>query len=328
MIKMPHSLPPSPLRLAAAIAVAGVLFACQSAQAQVVATVNGDPITAYDIEQRSKLIQLTTRKAAARQEVIEDLIGDKLKVHIGKRYKLEIEDGDVNKSFNEMAHRMRLDGEGLVKVLQAQGVAAYTLKDRVRAEIVWQQIVRAKFSSSLTQNEKDIDQKLETRKKDDKEAAAFEYTLRPILFVVPRNSPRDAAETRTREAEALRLRFTDCDTGIPLARGLRDVAVREPIRKTSADLAPLLRELLDKTPVGRLTAPEVTSQGVEVFALCAKKDAKSDSVVKREVQNEIFSERFQTASKKFLKELRCQAMIEFKDTKDSTDAKTACGNAR
>jgi peptidyl-prolyl cis-trans isomerase SurA len=327
MIKMPHTLQRSPLRLAAAIA--GVLFAYQPAQAQqVVLTVNGDPITSFDIEQRSKLILLTTRKPAARQDVIEELIGDKLKVHIGKRYRLEIDDSSVNKSFNDMAHRMRLDGEGLVKVLQAQGVAAYTLKDRIRAEIVWQQIVRAKFSSSLTQNDKEIDQKLETRKKDDKDAAAVEYTLRPILFVVPRNSPRDAAETRTREAEALRLRFTDCDTGIPLARGLRDVAVRDSIRKTSVDLAPVLRELLDKTPVGRLTAPEVTSQGVEVFALCAKKEAKSDSIAKREVQNELFSERFQTASKKFLKELRGQAMIEFKDSKDSTDAKTLGSNTR
>ena len=32
---------------------------------QVVVIVNGEPITALDIEQRSKLIQLTTHKAAA-----------------------------------------------------------------------------------------------------------------------------------------------------------------------------------------------------------------------------------------------------------------------
>ena len=98
-----------------------------------------------------------------------------------------------------------------------------------------------------------------------------------------------------------------------MARGLRDVVVREPIRRTSADLSAPLRELLDKTPVGRLTAPEVTSQGVEVFALCSSKEAKTDSVAKREVQNQMFSEKFQSAASKFLKELRGQAMIEFKD---------------
>src|SRR5262249_4197896 len=153
------------------------------------------------------------------------------------------------------------------------GIAAYTLKDRIRAEIVWQQMVRAKFSSTLQQNDKDIDQKLENKKKD--EATSFEYTLRPVLFVIPRAST-EAQETRKREAEALRLRFNDCETGLPLARGLREVAVREPIRKVSLDLAPALREILDKTPVGRLTEPEVTQQGVEMFAICAKRETKAD----------------------------------------------------
>lgn len=286
--------------------------------------VNGDPITTYDIEQRSKLTQLTTRKAPSRKEVIDDLINDKLKISVGKRYKLEIDDNDVNKAFNEMAHRMRLDGEGLVKVLSAQGVAAYTLKDRIRAEIVWQQIVRGKFQSSLQQNEKEIALALETRKKDT-ETTAVEYTLRPILFVVPRNSGDGAVSARRRDAEALRERFTSCDTGIPMARGLRDVAVRDSIRKSSVDLAPALREILDKTPVGRLTEPEVTAHGVEVFALCAKREIKTDSAAKREVQNELFHEKFNAAASKFLKELRRQAIIEFKD---GSDGKTTGGHAR
>lgn len=312
-----------PLRFAAA--VAGMLLACTTAQAQVVLTVNGEPITAFDIEQRTKLITLSQRKTLPRNEVIDDLINDKLKVLIGRRYKLELDDSDINKSFNDMAHRMRLDGEGLTKVLAQQGVQAYTLKDRIRAEVIWQQIVRAKYQSSLTQSDKDIDQKLETRKKDDNQAASYEYTLRPILFVIPRGSPREMFEQRAREAEALRLRFNDCDSGIPLARGLRDIAVRDPIRKSSADLAPALRELLEKTTIGKLTAPEATQQGVEVFALCGKRELKSDTVAKREAQNELFSERYQAASKRFLNELRCQAMIEYKD---GTNAPPLCGNAR
>jgi peptidyl-prolyl cis-trans isomerase SurA len=305
-----------------AAAFVGALMIQHGAMAQtVVVTVNGEPITNFDVDQRSKLIQLTSRKTPPRHEVIDDLINDKIKVGIGRRYKLELEDSDVNKAFNEMAHRMRLDGDGLVKVLGAQGVSAYTLKDRIRAEMVWQQIIRGKFQSSLQQNEKEIAQALETRKKDG-DLTAVEYTLRPILFVVPRNSAQGTAETRKRDAEALKARFQKCETGIPMARGLRDVAVRDPIRKSSAELAPALRDILDKTPVGRLTDPEVTAQGVEIFALCSKRDIKTDSVAKREVQNELFSEKFQAAANKFLRDLRRQAMIEFKD---GSDAKTTAG---
>ncbi len=85
-----------------------------------------------------------------------------------------------------------------------------------------------------------------------------------------------------------------------LARGLRDVAVRDPITKTSADLAPALRDILDKTQVGRLTDPEVTTQGVELFAVCAKKETKVNSAAKREVQNKLFADQFASHSKSLL----------------------------
>ena len=53
----------------AAVAALAVLM-LSPAQAQIVLYVTGQPITAYDIEQRSKLIALSTGKPKSRQEVI------------------------------------------------------------------------------------------------------------------------------------------------------------------------------------------------------------------------------------------------------------------
>ena len=53
-------------------------------KAQVVALVNGEPITALDIAQRTRLIQLSTQKIPSRQEVLDELIDDKLKVHLAQ----------------------------------------------------------------------------------------------------------------------------------------------------------------------------------------------------------------------------------------------------
>jgi hypothetical protein len=101
----------------------------------------------------------------------------------------------------------------------------------------------------------------------------YDYTLRPILLVVQRG---DTAfqEARRKDAEALRSRFTTCDSGLLFARSMRDVAIREPITKNSSDLVPALRQILDKTEVGHLTPPETTSRGIELFALCEKKETK------------------------------------------------------
>ena len=139
----------------------------------------------------------------------------------------------------------------------------------------------------------------------------YDYTLRPILFVVPRGSPPAAFEARAKEAEALRARFQSCEEGIALARGIRYVAVRPQVVKGSAELPTALRDVLTKTELGRLTAPETTQQGVEVYALCGKRQSEN-APAKKEVRDEMYTEAFESHSKKFLKELRDQAMIEYR----------------
>ncbi len=279
---------------------------------QVVLLVNGDIITDYDIEQRLKFVTLSTHKTPAKSEVIEDLIDERLKIQVGRKYKLDIPDKDINSSYADMSKRMHLSAEQLTQALAQGGVNAETLKSRIRADLVWSTIIRGKFQSSLQVNEKSILAELETRKKDNpSEDVGYDYTLRPILFVVPRGNT-EAAELRRKDAEALRTRFTACDTGLAFARSLRDVALRDPIIKNSSELAPALREILDKTEIGHLTAPETTPQGVELFALCEKKETKAETPEKREARDKIFGEQFQSKAKRYLQELRRQAMIEHK----------------
>ena len=62
----------------------------------VVVIVNGEPITALDIEQRSKLTQLSTQKPPARQDVIDELINEKLKVREAKKFGFEVSDAEVD----------------------------------------------------------------------------------------------------------------------------------------------------------------------------------------------------------------------------------------
>jgi peptidyl-prolyl cis-trans isomerase SurA len=195
------------------------------------------------------------------------------------------------------------------KMLESRGVNPNTLKARLKADMTWNQMVRGKFGQQLNPSEKDI---FEAEMKADEKEVGVEYTLHPITFVVPRGSPANVIEARKREADALRQRFQSCNTGLPFARALREVVVRAPIRRNSADLSPALREVLAKVEVGKVTPPEVTEGGVEVFALCQKKETNADSPTKRKVRDEIFQERFKTRAERYLKELRGQAMIEYK----------------
>src|SRR3954471_3625926 len=187
--------------MVALIAAAVLLLVSQpAARAQVVAVVGGEPITAVDIAQRSKLIQLSTQKAPARQEVLDELIDDKLKVQLSKRYIAEVPKREIESSYATIARRAGMTAAQFTKMIESNGMSADTLKSRIHADFVWSQIVRGKFQGSLQVGEKDVEVKLQASNKET--AGGFEYRLRPVLFLVPKGSPPAAFESRKRDAEA------------------------------------------------------------------------------------------------------------------------------
>ncbi len=291
---------------AAAIAAPGTAFA------QVVVVANGSPITAYDIEQRTKLTETSTHKAPTREEVIKELIDDRIKLAKAKSYGFEVPETEIDAAFNNLAKNQHVSPQQFTQFLERAGISANTIKARIRAEITWSQLIRGKFSASLEVGESDVAKALRSQSDSQADAVGYIYTLYPVMLLVPQGSSAAVVEVKRREADNLRSRFTSCKDGLAFSRALRDVAVREPIQKNSAELAPQLRELLDKMPIGRLTTPDVTQQGLQMFALCDRKESKADSPIKREMRQKLFAQRYESESKKFLDEIRRQAMIEYK----------------
>ncbi len=299
---------------AAVVASIALVIASASAHAQlVIMVVNGDPITAFDVEQRTRFLQLASRKTPSRQEVLDELIDEKLKLQLPRRFDFSsiAIDTDVENAIGNMARKAQKSKQQFVQELEKSGVQIGTLKSRIKAEIIWTQVIRGKYQASFQFNEHDLLAEMESRKKEDQ--GGYDYTLRPVVFLIRQGSPESAFEARRREAEGLRVRFENCDEGVKFARALRDVVVRDQATRSSADLPPQLREILEKTEVGKMTPPERTLQGIELYALCAKKKSNADNTpAKREVREEFYSKQFQINSKKFLKELRDQAYIQYK----------------
>jgi peptidyl-prolyl cis-trans isomerase SurA len=297
--------------LAAAMIAASLAASCPAAAQQVVAFVNGSPITSYDIEQRSKFMQLSTQKTPTRQEVLDSLIDEAIKTQEAQRYSMDAPAADLDRALAAMSSRAGMSLEQFTQALASKGVGIQTIRSRMRAEIAWNQLVRARFPATLSIEEKEVRDAVE-KKGAEGDTVSYDYRLRQILFIVPKGSPQSVIDGRMREAEALRGRFENCEDGIIFARSLRDVAVRDPVRRSSADLPDNLRQVLNSTAVGKLTKPEINSQGVAVFALCEKRENTTDTPQKRAARNELFNTRFDAQSKRYLSELRRSAMIEKK----------------
>ncbi|MEA2837844.1 MAG: peptidyl-prolyl cis-trans isomerase SurA [Bradyrhizobium sp.] len=301
-------------RLLIAAAALSLMAGASQLHAQTVAVmVNGEPITNYDIEQRTKL-NVLSHKASTRQQVIDELIDEKVKIKEGKRFGVDPSGSDIDASFALMSSRMRTTPELLTKSLEAQGIRAETLKSRIKADMVWGSLVRGRFKESLQVGEKDVAAAVQVSAddKDKPQTESFEYQMRPIVLIVPRGAAPAATEIRRKEAEALRTRVQTCEEANSLFKSMQNAAIRDTVIKTSADIPAVLRDVLDKTPIGHLTAPEVTKQGVEMVALCGRKPTTVDTPKKREMREKMFVEKFEKKQKAYLEEVRKAAMIEYR----------------
>lgn len=291
--------------LATALACALVL-GCASAPARaqsLVATVNDSPITSYDLEQRIRLLRVL-KQTATPAAALESIIEDRIKAAEVRKYGINPTAQDAGQELARIAAQRKIPAAALGPALQAAKVDSQHWQEHGRAQIGWRGYVSA-LNRNVSVSEAEVRAELDRRgaRKSD------EYNLRPVVFVVPRNASAGEADARAREAANLRSRFTDCESGLQFARALRDVAIRAPITRSLATVPEQLADSIEKTPVGRLTAPARTADGFEMLAVCSKGRAGSDSSAAQDVRQELVAKKLEGAAEKLYQPLRKRAVI-------------------
>ncbi len=278
---------------------------------QVVALVNGDPVTALDVVHRMRLSELMTHKAQGRQEALEELINEKIKLQQAKNQKIEVTDAQVDKVFAGMAQRTSRKTTDFAAALTQAGIDMPRFKMRLRAELGWRQVLEQRAPGVFQVRDADLVAILMARG-EAAQTKATEYSLQQIILVVPRNSAEPVRAGRMKEAEGLRGRFSSCDQDMDLAREIREVVIKERIVRLSTDIAVQYKQLLDRTPDGKMTPPEVTATGIEVVAICSRKEVVADVSSRREFKEELLTKRLAEHEKYLLDYFRKQSIIDYR----------------
>lgn len=280
--------------------------ALRPALAQViVASINGDPITNIDIDERMKMLRVL-HKPAAREAAIESLFAERLKIREAGKFSVDPRDSDLGPQIVSAAKEMKLTPEALVTALEHAGVPPDHFKGYFRAELAFNILVQA-LNKGVEASEEQV--RTELAKEGGKAASGTEYTVRQVILAVPHSASAGDQAERAHEAELLREKFTSCESGIPAAEAMTDVTVREQIVKTAVEVGDGLRQLLDSTPAGHLTAPQRTTEGFEMIAVCKKGASKDDSAARAAIAQKILAAHVAADSERRLKELRAKAVV-------------------
>jgi peptidyl-prolyl cis-trans isomerase SurA len=305
------------LVILAALLVGCVLYT-ETARTQEVSIkilVNDDPISDYDIDQRERFLAITTREQpgpALKKKATDLLIDERLQIQEGRKLGYTPDEDDVNKILSDMANKNNLDVDGLTAALGRAGVNVKTLKDRIRAQLVWQDVVRSKFAHTVTIGAVDVDQALENSGGADEAESQTKMQLRQVKFSLSSNADQRAIAAKLAEAEAFRARFSNCANVVDLAKGTAGASIKTLQDTQTSNLAQPARLLVANAKVGQMTPPTISPSGVELYAVCGKVSVSGDLKVREQTQRKLMKEEMMIRAERLLRDLRQDAFIEYR----------------
>jgi len=275
--------------------------------------VNDDPISDYDIDQRQTFLAITTQDKpgpALKKKATDMIIDERLQVQQGRKLGFTADSDEVNKVLGDMATKNNLDIDGLSTALGRAGVNIKTLRDRISAQIVWQQVVRRKFGRTVQIGEADVDQALSDSGEKTGGASKTTMQLRQVKFSLPSNADQRSIAAKIAAAEALRAKFRKCADVATLVKstaGAKFKALQE-----AATLPQPARLLVMNANVGQMTPPTLSPSGIELYAVCGKSSANGDTKVRETTQRKLLNQEMMIRAKRLLRDLRADAFIEYR----------------
>lgn len=292
--------------LALPLAVGGFQSVAQAAS-EVRVVVNRQPITSYQIQQRTAFMKLRNAPGGA-SAATDELIDEAVKSQEIRRRGIQIPDEAVNEAFARFARDNRMSEGQLSEVLSRAGFSQRGFKDYIRVQMGWGQAVQANVRQRERLSEQDVVQRM--LQQGGEKPSTTEYTLQQVILVVPEAQRGSGMSRRMTEANSMRQRFTSCPATFETARALRDVTVRDLGRIAQPELPPRWKTEIENTRRGGTTKAMQTERGVEYIAVCDTRTVSDDQTAAM-----VFQERDMAAlgqsepDRELLKTLRDRATI-------------------
>jgi peptidyl-prolyl cis-trans isomerase SurA len=244
----------------------------------------------------------------ARKQALDELIDERLKLQEAKKLSVVTGDDEVERVVSGMAERNKMTTAQFAEHMTKMGASIAVMRDRIRASLSWSDVIRRKFGHQITVANRDVDRMVATSDGQDD----VELKIHRILLTAPVNQDQKRLAQRISDAEQLRDKFTGCKGMEAMARGVPGARFDNLGDRRPTSLPEPTRSLLMSAHEDELLPATIGENGVELWAVCGRKLVKAADTKRETAQNELRQKEFEILSKKYLKDLRTDAHIEFR----------------
>ncbi|MEN6540997.1 peptidylprolyl isomerase [Parvibaculum sp.] len=238
----------------------------------IVATVNDKIISKYDLDQRVRLVMVTSgipnspeMVSRIQRQVLRSLIDERLELQEAVRLELKVEEKEIDQQLAQIAARANMTPKEIEDYLKENGVSRDTLVSQLYADIAWNKVIEQQFAPLVSVGADEVDEAL---KQLEAQADQPRYQLSEIVLTY--DNPEQEAEAMSgaqRLVEQMR-------QGAPFASVARQFSQSassanggdigwEHASQMPSDVAPIVEQM----NIGAISDPIKTLNGVYIVQL-------------------------------------------------------------
>lgn len=291
--------------IACPVAVA-LLWSAAVAQGErinaILATVDGEPITLYEVRQFQKeSVRLRQTQPASLAEALQAVITEKILEQEIKDKGIIVREEDVDAYVEQVKQRNKIDDRQLEEALQQQGLTLAAYRKQVRRDLARHQLIAREIRGKVSVTPQDIDRYIEAHK--DEFSGSARTRVAQIFFRLEPDANSAAVAAVLAKAQQVRQQIVDgLDFAVAAQQYSEDAAGRgggdlgwfKP-----GEMLDELEEAASRLKVGEVSEPIRTRSGVHLLRVLAREEGgQADrSALEEEIRQKLYSqaleERFQ-----------------------------------
>ena len=251
----------------------------------ILASVNDSIITGFDLRQRMLLLIAMTQVQptpenipAIQQQALNSLIDERLQAQELAKYEdLKVSDAEVDQEIAAMAQEVGTTPENYLDFLAQGGIRPATLREQVRTEVGWQQLVGGRFQSRARVSSGAVDAAL---RQISEAATKKQYLIGEIYIEASRVGGQQAALNGATQLVQQMVQ------GAPFQAVAQQFSAAPSATRggdagwiVEGTIQPALQQALDQLEVGQLSRPIPVDGGVYIVYMRDKRDGTSASLV-------------------------------------------------
>ncbi len=174
---------------------------------RIVAVVNNEAITQYDLNDRVKLTTQQLKhqgtplppREVLEKQLLERLITDRIQLQFAKETGVRVDDAQLDKTLQRIAQQNNLSLEAFRATLEKDGVSFAQFREEIRNEVILERLREREVDNKTSVTESEIDNHLSTRATQ--LGGEEEFNLAHILIRVPEQASPEQVKEKLARAE-------------------------------------------------------------------------------------------------------------------------------